>query len=68
MGEIIQSINLANTFLMVVTDHGRRQPFGFDHGLFTQTEMNTQWIAFGPEVGVRRGYELKLPVGLLFLV
>ncbi|KAJ3091598.1 hypothetical protein HK102_014147, partial [Quaeritorhiza haematococci] len=51
---------LGETLVMVVTDHGREGEKGFEHGSFTQTEIETMWMVWGgsSSLGVRSNYSI----------
>jgi hypothetical protein len=52
LATFMQVIKDANVLLLVVSDHGRDGllSHGVDHGLFTEDELNTLFIAWGPSV------------------
>lgn len=51
---------MRDTALILVTDHGRKEPFGKYHGSFTDSELNTMWLAVGP--GIKSNTLLQSPV------
>ena len=44
------------TVMIVLSDHGREECAGRDHGGFSDAEVNTQWLAVG--AGIRHGQTL----------
>jgi hypothetical protein len=64
VGRVLQALDKTGmrerTLIVVLSDHGRRDPSGKSHGWFTTGEMTTFWAVSGP--GIRRGYELRSPV------